>query len=59
MNKHLATDRNDPFRPLAQPTVLTLAETKRVSGGGANYQNGDPAGGNPAYPRKPHPQFIA
>ena len=42
-----ATRRDGPSRPLAQPMRLTLAETRQVSGGGANVQHGNP-GGEPA-----------
>ena len=48
-----STQRFERSRLLPQPVALTLAETKRVSGGGSNVQHGNPGGdtpiGNPGY----------
>jgi hypothetical protein len=47
MHSDSATHRQGFSRLLPRPIVLTMAETKRVSGGGSNVQHGNPGGDTP------------
>lgn len=50
-----ATKRTDRF--LCGPAILSPADTKQVSGGGANVRHGNPGGGPAPYNTPGNPEY--
>jgi hypothetical protein len=57
MHRNSPIERYGFSRPLPEPIVLAPAETKQVSGGGANVRHGNPGGGSASYNTPGNPDY--